>query len=126
MRYYADVNADLLYKCLCAKRKKAKARWKNKRRRKLRQALLLEVVYPAKSRRKGQRGTILMRSNYRFLGEGVSSLWSWKKDFGSVGLDLENELRKLVKKVFGKRFDIKEKSYSGYLGVTSDTWIEIV
>ncbi len=46
--------------------------------------------------------------------------------FNTVGLDLKSELRKLVKKEVGGDFDIKDGSHSGYLGFTSDNWIEMM
>ncbi|TSC67478.1 MAG: hypothetical protein CEO19_202 [Parcubacteria group bacterium Gr01-1014_73] len=67
-----------------------------------------------------------MSCNYRFLGRDEVPLWRWYELFHKADLNLEIELRKLIKSEIGSDFDIKEESESGYLGVTSDTWIEVV
>jgi hypothetical protein len=96
------------------------------KRRKLRKALLLEVICPAKSRILWKKpDMILIRANYRFLGR-ERSVYEWYEEFNRLGLSLQSELRKLVKREFGQGFDIKKQEYSGYLGVSSDRWYELV
>lgn len=99
----------------------------NTKQKRLIERLRLEVVCPAKARiKRGKNEVTLMSCNYRFLGRDEISLRHWHKLFRKAGLNLEIELSKLVKSEIGSGFDIKKESYSGYLGVTSDTWIEIV
>lgn len=90
------------------------------------EALRLEVICPAKARARQEKSDIieLVSSNYRFLGTNEKSLSDWHGVFRRSGLNFEAELQKLVKLEFGKNFEIRKREYSGYLGVTSDTWFE--
>lgn len=67
-----------------------------------------------------------MRSNRRFLKRDEVPLWKWYEMFNEIDLNFKDVLRKLIKEEIGSNFDIKDGSYSGYLGVTSDDWIEVV
>jgi phage-related protein len=104
-----------------------------KKTKKQKQALLIEevrlmLVCPAKAEflpGKKTISTTVVNSNYRYCGEGQRTLWTWLDLFDKAKLNFEDELRKLVKMELGNNFDIRKKSSSGYLGVTSNTWIEI-
>ncbi len=99
----------------------------NEKQKQLLEALKLMVVCPAKGRViMEEKPGKLVSSNYHFLGRNELSLWKWLNLFKYVELNLETELRKLVKQELGVGFEITKKEFSGYLGVTSDTWYELV
>ncbi len=99
----------------------------NTKQKLLIERLRLEVVCPTKARILcGKSGIRIMRSNYRFLSRDEVPLWKWHDMFAEVGLNLRLVLRKLIKEETGNNFDIRDGTYSGYLGVTSDDWIEVV
>lgn len=99
----------------------------NTTQRQLIERLRLEVICPTKARvLLGKNDVRIMRSNHRFLKRDEVPLWKWYDMFNEVGLNLKSVLRKLIKDEIGGNFDIKDETYSGYLGVTSDNWIEVV
>ena len=73
------------------------------------ESLRLQVVCPAKARVK------LHRKKDVELISGLFEICRWEKMFSRVDLDLEKELRKLVKKEIGKRYDFQRKYFSGYM-----------
>lgn len=91
--------------------------------------LFVEVVSAVKERarrmRKGE-SVILMRNNHRFRGRDERSVYEWERAFANAGLDLRHELEVLVLEHIGPEFAVRADECSGYLGVTSDSWLEVV
>ncbi|OHA19507.1 MAG: hypothetical protein A3C08_01985 [Candidatus Taylorbacteria bacterium RIFCSPHIGHO2_02_FULL_47_18] len=99
----------------------------NTKQKLLIERLRLEVICPTKARVLcGKNNIRILRSNYRFLSDDEVPLWKWSEMFKDADLNLRLVLRKIIKKEIGNNFDIKDGTYSGYLGVTSDHWIEVV
>jgi hypothetical protein len=93
----------------------------------LREQLRLEVVCPAKAKVLGGESPVtLMNSNYRYLRNGERSLWTWDELFSDAGLILQEELETLVAQEIGIGYSVRRQSFSGYLGVTSNTWYEVI
>ena len=92
------------------------------------ESLRFQVVCPAKTKVlfEGEERVTLVSSNYRFRGRDEKSIWDWYQIFKEADLDFKIELMKLVKQELGENFYIRKRNYSGYLGVTSDTWFEVV
>lgn len=93
-----------------------------KRRDRVIEQLRLEIIFPAKSQFNGRRRAItVINSNRRFLGECERSFWDWDELFDSVGLDLLDEVDKLVKQEIGSDCIVDIHEFEGHLGVTSNT-----
>ncbi|MCR4328366.1 MAG: hypothetical protein NUV53_02500 [Patescibacteria group bacterium] len=96
-------------------------------KRQLREQLKLGVVFPAKAKIcSGQKSFTLTQSNHRLLGEGEKSLWNWLALCEEAKVDIDAELRVLVRRHIGRDYDVKLKKFSGYLGVASNIWYEVV
>lgn len=93
----------------------------------LSEQLRLSVIFPAKAKiLAGENEVVLVRSNYRFLGEGQRSLGDWLAMARTAGVSFEELLCYLVRDVMGDSFSVEFRRNSGYLGVTSDSLYVLV
>src|SRR3989338_5423759 len=98
---------------------------KNAKQKEMIERLRLQIIMPAKGRALGKKkiDIVLLNSNYRYLGHNQLGIHGWSNKCEKIGLNLWQELQKLVKKEFGEEFDLESRWFSGYMGVMSnDSW----